>query len=162
MASRIIGAIIMIITKELKKIAKSADYYFIHVDNHTATIELMSNHDAKGDYNPCHVASYSDIPCNFYDFSHDKYNGYNGKARIYIDQYNADTMLSLIQVLHVGTDIMLTINACGNSQVHTEAGLVYDEIHLTARRNNKEIGKFLLFVHVGKNNSARPIDFTRF
>ncbi len=148
----------MVITKELKKIAKIADYYFFHVDNYKATLELMSSKDASGEHYPSHVANYDDIPCDFHDYSKDYY-GYNGRAKIYIDTYSADTLLSLLQILHIDTEIRLEINACGNSQLQTDAELVNDTIYLIALKNKKQIGKFLIFAHVGKNNCARPIQY---
>ncbi len=149
----------MKITKELKGIAKRADYAFIRVDNYKAQLELLASKDSKGDHYPTHIAMYDGIPCDFHDYANNNYSGYNGKAKIYIDTYQAETLLSLLQVLHVDTEIGLEVNACGNSQVQTEAGLVFDTIYLIATKNLKPIGKFLIMASCGKNNCARPIQY---
>lgn len=151
----------MKVTKELKRIAKRADYYFIHVDAHKATLELMASKDTRGDFNPVHLATFTDIDCTMYDYSPNaQYSGYNGKARIFISGWDAKTLLSLIQVLHIDTEIAFHVAAGNNNDIMNKAGLVFDDVSLIARKNGKEIGTFLIFAHPGLDNSARPIHFT--
>ena len=148
----------MKVTKELKGIAKRADYYFIHVDNYKATIELMKSKDARGDFNPSHLASYDDIDLEFNDYVN-QYSRFTGKARVYVDGWNAKTLLSLLQILHIDTEIKIQIAAHNNNDIMNNANLVYDVVYLKAFKNKKQIGEFLIFAHPGLDNSARPISF---
>lgn len=147
----------MTITKELKNIAKRADYYFIHVDGYKAKLELMKSHDARNQFKPHHLATYDDIDCQFNDYS--KQSRYTGKATIFVNDYQTKTLLALIQVLHIGTEISLNIAASNNSEVLTTNNLVNDDIFLQARKGNKAIGQFQIMASVGYDNIARPIRF---